>query len=162
MAIAHRKMEIAVRVDEANEIGAIGKMGWHWDIDVLAMRSYCDRGGVVLLMVTSNPLKACRILQAAGFQLKTEPVVLVGPLVRSGLAAAVGMELARARIDVLRAYDSHIGRGQHYLVFKTTEDEHAMQLIENSATIRAMAWMESGKDQDEFYPSISNVHQHAA
>jgi hypothetical protein len=162
MAITHRKVEIAVRVDESNEIKAIGTLGWHPDIDVLAMRSYCDRGGVVLLLVTSNPLKACRILEAAGLQCKSDSVVLVGPLGQSGRAASVGMILAEAGVNVLRAYASHLESGQHYLVFKTSEDERAMQVIESNMAIRNMARVESVEASDELSPSISGLHQHAA
>jgi len=162
MAIAHRKVEIAVRVDESNDISAVGTLGWHSDVDVLATRSYFDRGGVVVLMVTSNSLKACRLLQEAGFHCKTSAVVLVGPLVRPGLAAPIGMELAAAGVDVLCAYAYRMDRDHHYLVFKTSADEHAMQIIETSETIRALTGEELVEDTAQAAEILSGERQHAA
>jgi hypothetical protein len=88
MSIAHREVELTVRIGhEPTEISAVGIIAWQRDVEVLAMRSYCSQDGVVLLLVTTNPRKASRVLGAAGFQCKSNPIVMVGPLYRSGLAS---------------------------------------------------------------------------
>jgi len=140
MSIAHREVELTVRVGhEPTEISAVGIIAWQPDIEVLAMRSYCSQEGVVLLLVTTNPRKASQVLEAAGFQCKSNPIVMVGPLYRSGLASLIWTELAVLGIDVLYSYASRIEPGSQYLVFKTTDDERAMQVLEVSASVRSVA-----------------------
>ena len=136
MSIVSREAEIAVRINEPTEISAVALLGWHPDVQVLAMRSYCDRDGVVLLVVTTNATKAAHILESAGFRCKANPVLLIGPLGRSGLAAPIGLELARAGIEVLYSYSSRKDREAYFLVFKTTEDVRAMRALALSPTIR--------------------------
>jgi len=136
MSMVSREAEIAVRINEPTEISAVALLGWHADVEVLAMRSYCDRDGVVLLVVTSNPTKAAHVLESVGFRCKANPVLLVGPLGRSGLAAPIGLELARAGIEVLYSYSSRKSRDEYFLVFKTTEDVRAMRVLAVSPTVR--------------------------
>ena len=149
MSIAHREVELTVRIgSEPTEISAVGIIAWQPDVEVLAMRSYCSQEGVVLLLVTTNPRKASQVLEAAGFRCKSSPIVIVGPLYRSGLASLIWTELAVLGIDVLYSYASRIEAGSQYLVFKTTDDERAMQALEVSASVRSVAQPKTRPDRN--------------
>src|SRR6267154_4094844 len=144
MSILRREIELAVQLGHGpTEMTAVGIIAWHPDIEVLAMRSYCGPDGLVLLLITTDSRKASHALEAAGFQCKSSPVVLVGPLLRSGLAARIGAELGVLGIGILYSYTSRIGAGHQYLVLKTTEDDRAVQALEASATIRDVTQAES-------------------
>ena len=162
MSIIRREVEVTVRIGhEPTEMSAVGIIAWHPDVEVLAMRSYCDHNGVVLLLVTTNPQKVTHVLEAAGFRCKANPVILIGPLQRSGLAARIGAELALLSIEVLYSYASRIGAGHHYLVFKTTEDDRALQALEGNASIRDVSQAKSWPDQNAV-PAAGSTWQSAA
>lgn len=147
MSVVRREIELAVRIDhEPTEMSAIGIIAWQPDVEVLAMRSYCDRDGVVLLLVTTNPRKASFVLESAGFRCKSNPVLLVGPLQQSAVTAMIGSKLAILGIEVLYSYASHTEEGRKCLVFKTTEDDRAMQALEDSPYFRDMTQPKSWQD----------------
>jgi len=163
MSILRREIELAVQVGhEPTEMSAVEIIAWQPGIEVLAMRSYCGPDGVVLLLVTTNSRKASQVLEAAGFRCKSNPIILVGPLRRSGLAALIWTELAVLGIDVLYSYTSRIGAGHQYLVFKTTEDDRAMEALEVSAGIRDVMQVRSSQDQNVVSETGSSWQQVAA
>jgi len=163
MSILHREIELSVQLgDEPTEMSAVEIIAWQPDIEVLAMRSYCGPDGVVLLLVTTNASKASHVLEAAGFRCKSNPVILVGPLRRSGLAALIWTELAVLGIDVLYSYTSRIGAGPQYLVFKTSENERAMEALEISAGLRDATQAKSWQDQNLVPEIASNCQQAVA
>jgi hypothetical protein len=163
MSIIRREIELAVRIGhEPTEMSAVGIIAWHPDVEVLVMRSYCDQDGVVLLLVTTNPHKAAQVLEAAGFRCKNNAVLLVGPLHRSALAAQIGAELSALGIEVLYSYASSSGAGHHYLVFKTTEDDRAFQMLETSGCIQGAAPVKSWQDQTLVSQAPLNWQQAAA
>ena len=162
MSIVRREVEVTVRIGhEPTEMSAVGIIAWHPDIEVLAMRSYCDHDGVVLLLVTTNPQKATHVLEAAGFRCKANPVIMVGPLQQSGLVARIGAELAFSGIEVLYSYASRVGDGHHHLVFKTAEDDRALQALDGSASIREVAGRKSWPEQNAA-PGVGTAWQSAA
>jgi hypothetical protein len=163
MSIIRREIELAVRLGhEPTEMSAVGIIAWHQDIEVLVMRSYCDQDGVVLLLVTTNPLKAFQVLEAAGFRCKNNPVLLVGPLHRSALTTLIGEELSALGIEVLYSYASSNGARHHYMVFKTTEDDRALQTLEASDCIQGTTQVKSWHDQNLISQAASNWQQAAA
>jgi hypothetical protein len=136
VSIARQEIEIAVRAgEEVKDVSAVGTLGLCPDVDVLAMCSYCDQDGAVLLLVTTNALKTAFVLNAIGFQCNTSRVVLVGPLERTGVVPMIGAHLANAGIGVLCSYVSRTERGKHYLVVKTTENARAVCVLENCDAI---------------------------
>ena len=163
MSILRREIELAVQVgDEPTEMGAVEIIAWQPGIEVLAMRSYCGPDGVVLLLVTTNSRKASQVLEAAGFRCKSNPVILVGPLRRSGLAALIWTELAVLGIDVLYSYTSRIGAGHQYLVFKTADDNRALQALEAKAGVRDVTQANSWQHQNAVSEMESTCQQAAA
>ena len=147
-SIARRETEISVRSDDDQlEVSATAVIAWYPDIEVFAMRSYCNRDGVVLLLVTTNAVKVSQVLKAAGFQCRVNPVVLIGPLNRSGWAAPIGVELVNVGIEILYSYTSHRERDRHYLVFKTSDDDRVIQVLTTSPAFRSLACSNSQRDQ---------------
>ncbi len=148
MSIARRETEISVLVGhEPPEASATGVIAWYSDIKVVTMRSYCDRDGVVLLLVTTKAVKTSQVLKAAGFQCQFNPVVLIGPIYRSGWASPIGDELTNAGIEVLYSYTSHIERDRHYLVFKTSDDDSAIRVLTTGSSFPSLANNDSQPEQ---------------
>ena len=149
MPIARRETEISARIGpELPDVSATAVIAWYPDVEVFAMRSYCNRDDVVLLLVTTNAAKISQVLNAAGFQCEVNAVVLIGPLNRSGWAAPVGVALANAGIEIHHSYASHRERDRHYLVFKTSDDNRAIQVLTTSPTFRSWAGGDSQRDQE--------------
>jgi hypothetical protein len=67
------------------------------------------------------------------------PIVLIGPINRSGWASPIGAELTNAGIEVLYSYTSHIERDRHYLVFKTSDDDNAVQVLTTGSSFQSLA-----------------------
>jgi hypothetical protein len=65
-------------------------------------------------------------------------------------------------IDVLCSYASQIDAGHQYLVFKTTEDDRAMEALEHSASIRDQTEAKSWQDQSTVSETGLNWQQAAA
>ena len=148
MSIAHRETEISVVIGhEPPEASATAVIAWYPDIKVVTMRSYCNRDGVVLLLVTTNTVKTAQVLKAAGFQCQVNPVVLIGPINRSGWASPIGVELTHAGIEVLYSYTSHIEGDRHYLVFKTSDDDSAIQVLTTGSSFQSLANNDSQPEQ---------------
>ena len=148
MSIVHRETEISVVIGhEPPETSATVVIAWYPDIKVVTMRSYCNRDGVVLLLVTTNTVKTTQVLKAAGFKCQVNPVVLIGPINRSGWASPIGVELTNAGIEVLYSYTSHIERDQHYLIFKTSDDDGAIQVLTTGSSFQSLANNDSQPEQ---------------
>jgi hypothetical protein len=139
MPITRQKTEITVRTTNPAEKSAVALITRYLDVDILAMRSYGDREGDVTLLISSDVPKTLRALQASGLRCKTNPVVLVGPLARPGLAAPIGSQLVAVGIEVQYSYSSQKQPRQHYLVFRTASDERACRVIEDIPFLRNQA-----------------------
>lgn len=166
MSIAHRETEISVVIGhEPPEASAMAVIAWYPDIKVVTMRSYCNRDGVVLLLVTTNAVKTAQVLKAAGFQCQVNPVILIGPINRSGWASHIGVELTNAGIEVLYSYTSHIDRDRHYLVFKTSDNDSAVQVLTIGSSFQSLAnndsqptpWMAISQGSSSVPPAQSDV-----
>jgi hypothetical protein len=140
VAKARKEVELAVRV--SNKPGALGEVLSviaAQGINVLAYCSYCDRDELVVLLVTNNALLAKQALEAAGFKCKANSVVLVGAHDEVGAAARLGAHLGMAGVEILYSYASSGGSEQFFAVFKTMNDERAIEVLESSPLARAAA-----------------------
>lgn len=140
MAKARKEVEIAVRV--GNRPAALGEAlaaVAARDVNVLAYCSYSDRDDLMILLITDNALKAMDSLRAAGFSCKANSVVLVGASDEVGAAARIGAHLGMAGVEILYSYASSSGGEQFVAVFKTTNDERAIQALEICPQARAAA-----------------------
>jgi hypothetical protein len=138
LAKARKEVELAVRAQ--NTPGALGKIlatVAERDVNVLAYCAYSDRDELVILLVTDNALSAKLALEAAGYKCKANSVVVVGAVDRVGAAAQLGAHLGGAGIDILYSYASSSGGEQFFAVFKTMNDDQAIQVLEASPLARA-------------------------
>jgi hypothetical protein len=149
MWIATRQVEIVVQV--ANGPASLGQLiavVTSCGTEVLAACSYWDRSGAVVMLVTENALRATHALEAAGFKCKSDSIVLIEAPDKPGLAAFLGQKLAAAGVNVLYSYAFRSDRDQSYVVFKTTDDERAIYLLELEALIYGLATTKSWRRSD--------------
>jgi hypothetical protein len=100
-------------------------------INVLAYCSYSDHTGARVQMVADDTAKAKRALEQAGYDCRVNSVVLVGAKDTVGAAAHIGAHLGMAGVDILYSYASSAGDGRFVAVFKTANDDKAIQALEN-------------------------------
>ena len=140
MAKARKEIELAVRV--GNKPAALGEVlasiASH-GVNVLAYCTYSDGDDLTVLLITDNAFTAKEALQAAGLSCKANSVVLVGASDEIGAAARIGMHLGVAGVEILYSYASSSGGDQFVAVFKTTDDERAIQALEVCPQARAAA-----------------------
>ena len=138
MARAYREIELAVRIGKSggglsHVLATVAAAG----VNVLAYCAYSDWTGSVVLLVTQNAGAALRALTAAGFDCKANSVVLVGAPDRVGAAAQLGARLGAAGVEILYSYASSTGGDQFFAVFKTSDDDRAIQVLQAEAVARA-------------------------
>ncbi len=140
MSKARKEVELAVRV--GNRPAALGEVlaaVANHSVNVLAYCTYSDGNDLIVLLITDNALAAKEALQTAGFSCKANSVVLVGASDEVGAAARIGMHLGMAGIEILYSYASSSGGDQFVAVFKTNNDEDAIQALEVCPQARAAA-----------------------
>jgi hypothetical protein len=140
VAKARKEVELAVRVGNRPAAlgGVLASVAKH-GVNVLAYCTYSDGDDLIVLLITDNALTAKEALQTAGFSCKANSVVLVGASDEVGAAARIGMHLGMAGVEILYSYASSSGGDQFVAVFKTTNDERAIQALEVCPQARAAA-----------------------
>ena len=140
MAKARKEIELAVRVGNKpvalQQVLSILKAR---RLNVLAHCTYTERDDLVILLVTDNPLVAKDALQSAGFSCKANSVVVVGAPGELGSTAIIGAHLGLAGVEILYSYTSRSGGDRSIAVFKTTDDERAIQTLEICPQARVAA-----------------------
>jgi len=140
MAKARKEVELAVRI--GNGPGALGEVlaaVAARGVNVLAYCTYSERDDLIILLVTDNAVAAKDELQRVGFSCKANSVVLVGASDEIGAAARIGAHLGMAGVEILYSYASSSGGDQFVAVFKTADDERAIQTLEMCPQARAAA-----------------------
>jgi hypothetical protein len=137
---ARKEVELAVRVGNRPAAlgGVLAAVADH-GVNVLAYCTYSDGEDLIVLLITDNAFAAKEALQAAGFSCKANSVVLVGASDEVGAAARIGMHLGMAGLEILYSYASSSGGDQFVAVFKTDNDERAIQALEVYPQARAVA-----------------------
>ena len=107
--------------------------------EVMAACSYWSHGGTVIMLVTEDALRTTRALEMAGFKCRTNSIVLVETPDKPGLAALLGAKLTAAGINVLYSYSFRSERNQSYVVFKATDDDRAVYMLEVEGLIHDLA-----------------------
>ena len=140
MAKARKEVELAVRVGNkpvaVQQVLSILKAR---RVNVLAYCNYTERDDLVILLVTDHALLAKDALESAGFSCKANSVVVVGAPVELGSTAIMGAHLGLAGVEILYSYTSRSGGDRSIAVFKTTDDERAIQTLEVCPQARAAA-----------------------
>lgn len=138
MAKARKEVELAIRLGkEPGGLGNVLSTVANQRVNILAYCSYTERDDTVVLLVTDNPFLAKRALEAAGFSCRANSVVVVGASDQVGGAALLGARLGYAGIDILYSYASSSGGNQFCAVFKTSNDQRAIAVLEVAPAIRA-------------------------
>jgi len=140
MAKARREVELAVRADNNPEalgkvLAAVAARG----VNVLAYCTYAERDDLVILLVTDNALAAKDGLQRAGLTCKANSIVLVGATDEVGAAARIGRHLGTSGVQILYSYASSSASEHFVAVFKTSDDDRAIEALEICPQARAAA-----------------------
>jgi hypothetical protein len=117
--------------------------------EVLAACSHWDRSVAVVKLVSENPWRTMRALQEAGFTCQSSPVVLVDMPDKPGLPTLIASKLVNAGIRILDSYSLHEERNRVHVVFKTSDDDRAVYLIEIDALIHDLAVAKSCRQAAE-------------
>jgi hypothetical protein len=103
-------------------------------IEILAHCCVSAPLGALTLVVTDKPQRAKVVLEQAGHKCKTSPVVLVRTPRRTTFAAQLGMQLTAAQIGIRYYYATPPEATQAHVVFKTTDDDHAIRVLQTCAS----------------------------
>jgi hypothetical protein len=137
---ATRQIEITIRtINQPALLGRLIAITVSCGAEVLAASSYWDGGETVVKLVTEDAFRTTHALQAAGFDCKSIPVVLVETPDKPGLPEFLSDKLVGAGINVLYTYSFRSDRDLNYVVFKTTDDERAIYVLEVEALIHDLA-----------------------
>jgi hypothetical protein len=163
MASVTRQVEITVRI--TSEPAALGKLMavvGSCGAEVLAACSYWDHAGTVMMLVTDDAVRTTRALGAAGFQCRSNPILLIETPDKPGLAARLGVKLSAAGIGVLHSYAFRSDRNRSYVVFKTADDDRAMYLLEVDALIHELAAAKAWRQPVTAVSGEIRAERHAA
>ena len=126
------KQESELHVITPNEPGILGRvLGTlaNAGVNLRALNAYSEGKRGVFLMVTSDNKKAEKHLKILGYQIKSNPVVTVLVQDRIGAGSEIGALLGNAVVDVDYCYESAGGVGKVLLVFKTSDNEKAVETL---------------------------------
>lgn len=155
---ATRQIEITVRtVNQPSLMGKLIAITVSCGSEVLAASSYWDGNDTVVKLVTEDAFRTTRALEAAGFNCRSNPVVLVEAPDEPGMPEFLSDKLAGAGVNVLYTYSFRSDRELNYVVFKTTDDNRAIYVLEVEALIHGLAAAKnlrrpSDKDTPELHP----------
>ncbi len=126
------KIEKELTVTTPNEPGILGRVlgtlaNAHVNLKALCAYSEDDKG--IFLLVTSDPEKAMKCLEAIGYEVTLNDVVTVLIDDRIGSGAEIGALLGNAVIDIDYCYGSSSRMGKALLVFKTTNNKKALETL---------------------------------
>ena len=125
--------EIAIHLPDAARSEGLLATIQTWGIAVLAHCCVPAQPGTLALVVTDKPQLARAGLERAGVSCKTGPVLLVRTPPHPAIAAQLGLQLTASKIGVLYSYTSWFKTPQMHVVFKTTDDERALQVLQACA-----------------------------
>lgn len=115
-----------------NETGILGRvLGTlaNAGINLKAMCAYAEEEKGHFLLITSDNDKAMTALESLGYEVSTNEVVTVQIGDRIGAGAEIGALLGNAIIDIEYCYGTSSGAGQALLVFKTSDNEKAIDTL---------------------------------
>ncbi|MFQ6082042.1 MAG: hypothetical protein ACE5WD_01640 [Candidatus Aminicenantia bacterium] len=124
--------ETELNVITLNETGVAGRvLGTlaNAGINLKALCAYTIKDKGCFLLVTSDNKKAKRALEAAGFKVDINEVITVQVRDRIGAGAEIGVLLGNAIIDIEYCYGSSSGQGEVLLVFKTSDNQKAFEVL---------------------------------
>jgi hypothetical protein len=160
---ATRQIEITVRtVNQPALLSKLIAITVSCGAEVLAANSYWDGSETVVKLVTENAIRTVHALQTAGFDCRSNPIVLVEAPDEPGVPEFLGDKLAGAGINILYTYSFRSDRELNYVVFKTTDDHRAVYVLEVEALIHGLASARNWRQPAEKAPAGSGTVKQAA
>ena len=104
------------------------------------VRTYCafqSQNHTVMMIVPGDVRRAALALESIGHRCQSTPVVVVTMPYRVGVVAQLGGTLATAGVRTLYSYASFGNDEELVAVFKTIDDERALEVLGASALARA-------------------------
>ena len=126
--------EIAVRIPDAARVEGLLAAIKTRGIEILAHCCVPTDPGALTLVVTDKPQQAKVVLEQAGHECQSNPVVLVRTPSKTASAAQLGMQLTAAQIGIRYCYATPVAPTQAHVVFKTTDDDHAIRVLQACAS----------------------------
>ena len=139
MKSIHKQVEIVVHLN--NEPASVGKVmvaATTPNVEIFASCFCWQRDGAVVRLVTEDARKTAQALAAAGFQYETDSVLLIGLRESPGVAAQAGLLLSAAGITVSHSYVSWTDHHEAFAVFKTTDDDRALRVLQVNALVEGL------------------------
>jgi hypothetical protein len=96
------------------------------------LRAFCARPegkNITFLLVTNDNDKAEKSLKAAGFNVKRNEVISTLVRERIGVASEIALLLENAVVQIEYCYGSSSGKGEVLLIFKTSDNNKAFEVL---------------------------------
>lgn len=126
--------EIAIRIPDADRTEGLLATIKTQGIEVIAHCCVAAPVGALTLVVADKPQQAKAVLEQAGLECQTSPVVLVCTPPQPSIADQLGMQLTAAQICIRHCYATLRDATQAHIVFKTTDDDHAIRVLQACAS----------------------------
>jgi len=119
-------------VTTPNEVGTMGrvlKLISDAGVSVSAFCAYVQEDKGVFLLVTEDNAKAESVLQAAGYETRSDEVVCVQVESKVGTGAGIGTKLGDAGVDIQYTYATSAEGGESIAIFKTADNDKAVEAL---------------------------------
>lgn len=126
------KKENELHVITPNETGILGRvLGTlaNARINLRALCAYSEEDKGHFLLITSANKKAEKALKSMGFEVMINDVITVQISDRIGAGAEIGALLGNAVVDIEYCYGTSSGVGRALLVFKTSDNQKALETL---------------------------------
>jgi hypothetical protein len=126
------KIENELIVKTPNEPGILGRVLStlaNAGVNLRALRAFSETKNGVFNLLTSDNKKAQKALRSLGYEVISSEVITVVIHDRIGSGAEIGALLGNAIIDVEYCYGSSAGLGKALLIFKTSDNNRALDTL---------------------------------
>ena len=126
------KIETELVVLTPNEPGIFGRvLGTlaNAGVNLRALRAFSETKHGIFNLLTSDNKKAQKALRSLGYEVTPTEIITVVISDRIGAGAEIGALLGNAIIDVDYCYGSSAGVGKALLVFKTSDNDRALETL---------------------------------
>jgi hypothetical protein len=119
-------------VTAPNKIGTMGKVFKliaDIGVNVGAFCAWAEGDKGIFRLVTDNNGKVQNVLQAAGYETRTQEVLRVQTESKIGVGAEVGRKLGDAGVDIQHTYATSAVSGESVCILKTADDDKAVHVL---------------------------------
>lgn len=134
MITAHKEVELAVRmpVHEQGTTNMLSELR-HQNVEVRACTCYQDHSRLVALLIADDPARTLEVLQQAGYDCKSQPVILVevAPY-NPGLLVQLRAALERAGVSILSSHLCRSSAKGLSIAVQTTDNTTAFTVLQQA------------------------------